>query len=473
MTDKAALKTSQMKSSGADAAKGKGATASASVKLPLLEEINHKFQGFLSQRLKAFLLHDVGVEQVSLSVLKAEDYLAEARKKALITSNSLKPLDGMVLITIDKGLLDSLVDNYFGGHGAYTRDDLGMGVSFVEYRMAERLLSSIYLSYEIVFSPLKNIMFGFAGFQGNPPEDKTVNPAESLIVSRFKVDTGSGCSFFEICFQNRTVLPIKKDLAGEIPSGFFNKLNAPADEEKEEESEEQDGTKKSRVAILARLKPVALASLINNEHPQVKAVILSSLNPEIAIKALTHVPFAVLSSLISRISTLKEIPSLAGCDFNSIIKANLIKVKEEKTTLINGIRSAASLLKLFPQKIRDLVLKNISAQEPKLALSIRYRLVEFEELFKLDPLSLQELLRNVNYSTLQYAMSVLGASQREFLYKNMSRKISDELKKDLAAMKPVEKSVVAKARQEILDVACSLADKEAIVLIAESGEKDK
>ena len=99
--------------------------------------------------------------------------------------------------------------------------------------------------------------------------------------------------------------------------------------------------------------------------------------------------------------------------------------------------------------------------------------MEFAELFKLEPLSLQELLRNINYSTLQHAMSVLGTPQRELLYKNMSQKIAGELKKDLAAMKPLEKTAVTEARQEILDVACSLADKEAIVLIAEKSEKDK
>lgn len=472
MTDKAALKTISKRPLGKDGRSSTGAAGSSSLKLPLLEAINRKFLGFVSQRLKEILLHDVSVEMVSLSAVKVRDYLQGCKKNSLIVQSSISPLKGTALITIEPLLLDKLVDNYFGGHGAFGREENVKGFTCVEYRMAEKLLCAIYSSYETVFSPLKKIVFGFMGCDSDPLLNKTVSADDSLVISRFRVDTGSGCAVFDICLQNATLVPVKNELSGEIPSGFFDKLSDLQSEDENNDGSEKKKSRASGVSILAKLKPLSLAALINSEHPQVKAVILASLKPEFALKALTHASCEVLSSLISRLATLTEVSSEACRDFNDIIKYELIKTKGEKVNRISGIKNAAAILKLFPPKIRELVLKTLSAREPKLGLSIRYRLVGFSDLFLIDPLSLQELLRNINYSTLQAAMSSLDKPKRDFLYKNLSRKISGELQKDLAAMKPIEKTAVENARQEILDLACDLADKEAIVLISENVESN-
>ena len=98
------------------------------------------------------------------------------------------------------------------------------------------------------------------------------------------------------------------------------------------------------------------------------------------------------------------------------------------------------------------ILTSLEDEDAELAAQLRALMFTFEDVLKLDDKSLQELLRETSTEELAKALKLVDESQREKIFKNMSRRGAEMLKEDIEMMPPIRLSEVEASQRTILDI---------------------
>ena len=96
----------------------------------------------------------------------------------------------------------------------------------------------------------------------------------------------------------------------------------------------------------------------------------------------------------------------------------------------------------------------------------------FEDLSKLDPGSIQTLLRNVEKDKLGLALKGATDGLRDVFFSNMSERASKIMREDMESMGPVRLKDVDAAQMAMVQVAKDLAAKGEIMLAGQGGDDE-
>jgi flagellar motor switch protein FliG len=96
----------------------------------------------------------------------------------------------------------------------------------------------------------------------------------------------------------------------------------------------------------------------------------------------------------------------------------------------------------------------------------------FEDLGKLDPGSIQTLLRNVEKDKLGLALKGATDTLRDVFFSNMSERAGKILREDMEAMGPVRLKDVDEAQMRMVNTAKDLANKGEIMIASKQGEDE-
>jgi len=103
---------------------------------------------------------------------------------------------------------------------------------------------------------------------------------------------------------------------------------------------------------------------------------------------------------------------------------------------------------------------------------IKALMFTFEDLAKLDPGSIQTLLRNVEKDKLGLALKGATDGLRDAFFSNMSERAGKILRDDMEAMGPVRLKDVDEAQMRMVNVAKDLANKGEIMIAGGSAEDE-
>jgi flagellar motor switch protein FliG len=106
------------------------------------------------------------------------------------------------------------------------------------------------------------------------------------------------------------------------------------------------------------------------------------------------------------------------------------------------------------------------------AEKIKGLMFTFEDLSKLDPGSVQTLLRAIDKSKLALALKGSSDTLRDLFFSNMSERAGKILKEDMAGMGPVRLKDVDEAQMAMVNAAKDLAAKGEIMLAQNKGEDE-
>ena len=106
------------------------------------------------------------------------------------------------------------------------------------------------------------------------------------------------------------------------------------------------------------------------------------------------------------------------------------------------------------------------------AEQIKALMFTFEDLGKLDPGSIQTLLRAIEKDKLGLALKGSSDTVRDVFFSNMSERAGKILKEDMESMGPVRLKDVDEAQMAMVNVAKDLAAKGEIMLAGNKGEDE-
>ena len=206
------------------------------------------------------------------------------------------------------------------------------------------------------------------------------------------------------------------------------------------------------------MDPRTVAEVIQHEHPQIIAIVLSTMESDHAAEILMHVPESSRSDVLMRIATLDTVSPNALDELNGVLEKQLSGSTSVQSTGVGGIKTAASILNMIDSDSEAAITAAITEKDAELAQQISEKMFVFENLLSVDDRGIQAILREIQSDTLITALKGADEAMMNKVFSNMSSRAAEMMREDLEAKGPVRLKDVEAAQKEILEVASRMAD---------------
>lgn len=231
------------------------------------------------------------------------------------------------------------------------------------------------------------------------------------------------------------------------------------------------GTETKSLETIAVMAPRMVAGLLEQEHPQTVALILSTQHLEHAAEILTHLPEEVRADVAYRISKIEKVSPVVLSRIEDALHREIGLVSGKAHKKVGGIDAIVGILTHMKNNLDADILEDMEQTDPHMAEEIRKKMFTFENLVALDGRSLQMILREVNNDSLTLALKIASEQMREKIFANMSIRAADMIRDDLEAMGPVRLSEVELMQQSIVKIAMKLEEEGKLVLGSGGGDE--
>jgi flagellar motor switch protein FliG len=222
---------------------------------------------------------------------------------------------------------------------------------------------------------------------------------------------------------------------------------------------------------LANVNESVLANYLKNEYPQTVAVVLSKIKPEHSARVLGALPEEFAMEVVQRMlrmdSVQKDILDKVEKTLRVEFMSNLARTAKR-----DAHEHIAEIFNNFDRQTESRFLTALEERNRDSAERIKALMFTFEDLGKLDPGSIQTLLRHVEKDKLALALKGATDTLRDVFFSNMSERAGKILREDMEAMGPVRLKDVDEAQMRMVNVAKDLANKGEIMIASKQGEDE-
>ena len=222
---------------------------------------------------------------------------------------------------------------------------------------------------------------------------------------------------------------------------------------------------------LANVNESVLANYLKNEYPQTVSVVLSKIKPEHAARVLGALPEEFALEVVQRMlrmeSVQKDILDKVEQTLRTEFMSNLARTAKR-----DAHEQMAEIFNNFDRQTEGRFITALEERSRDSAERIKALMFTFEDLGKLDPGSIQTLLRNVEKDKLGLALKGATDGLRDVFFSNMSERAGKILREDMEAMGPVRLKDVDEAQMRMVNVAKDLANKGEIMIAGGSAEDE-
>ncbi len=223
--------------------------------------------------------------------------------------------------------------------------------------------------------------------------------------------------------------------------------------------------------ILRKVEASTITALVQDEHPQTIAVILSHTEPAQSAEVLSALPADLQTDVARRIALMGRAAPEVIKEVENLIEQKLSDLAaDEASGGGGGLNVIVPILNNTERAAERLIMARLEEQDPELAENIRNRMFVFENIVQLEDRYIQKVLRRVDNKTLAMAMKGGAPDITDKLMKNLSQKAAELLKDDIDVLGPVRIRDVEQAQREIVNIIRQLEDQGEIII--SRGEKD-
>jgi len=208
----------------------------------------------------------------------------------------------------------------------------------------------------------------------------------------------------------------------------------------------------------------SIADMVQGEHPQVVAIILSVLEYAVAADVLSFLPPESRAEVIQRVASLETVQPSAMEELEAIMKNQFSTNSSAKSASFGGIKAAAQIMNQTKTVLEASVMGGLRALDPELMQKIQDSMFTFANLVSVDNKGIQIIMRNVEPDLMMIALKGANAEVREKFFSNMSVRARGMFKDDMEAKGPMRLSDVEDAQKAIMRSARKLSDAGELVL---------
>ncbi len=182
-------------------------------RLPMLEIVFDRLVRLATTSLRNFTSDNVEVSLDSITSVRFGDYLNSIPLPAILSVIKAEEWDNFGLLTIDSGLIYSMIDVLLGGRrGSGVIRIEGRPYTTIELELSRRLIEVILEDTQKAFEPLTQVTFSLERLETNPRFAAISRPANAAILIELRIDMDDRGGKVEILLPYATIEPIREQL---------------------------------------------------------------------------------------------------------------------------------------------------------------------------------------------------------------------------------------------------------------------
>ena len=276
--------------------------------------------------------------------------------------------------------------------------------------------------------------------------------AELRDVSRDRAE-GALDAFVSVVEEQTSLTVGREGYIRNILTNAFGETRAKALLERIVAGDESQG-----LESLKWMTPTAIATLIENEHPQIIAIVLTCIEEEQAGVVASLLPDKVRTDVLMRVARLTDVQQSALAEIEALIAAKSATEETTRPAKLGGDKTAADILNAMTGKLGPDTLEEITEADAELAERIQEMMFVFDSLMGVDDRGIQSLLREVSNADLSVALKGADPELRDKFFRNMSKRAATLMREDMDASGPVKVSEVEVAQKNIVTSARTMAE---------------
>ena len=266
---------------------------------------------------------------------------------------------------------------------------------------------------------------------------------------------------------------IKKQTSLGLGAGNYirNVLNRALGEDKAQSvlSRITPASSERPIEILDWMDARSIAELLQDEHPQIIALVTSYLDYSQASDVLNLLPEDIQAEIIQRIATLETVDPQALRELEQVMQMKFKANTSLRSTKVGGIKAAAKIMNFTKANTEKRILTAIKRNDKDLMQAIQDNMFTFDNLGMSDDRSLQTLLRSVETEDLIMALKGAPEDLQDKLFSCMSTRAASNIKDEMEVLGPVRLTEVQTAQKKIIETARKMSDEGTIVLAGRGG----
>ncbi|MCL2086347.1 MAG: flagellar motor switch protein FliG [Oscillospiraceae bacterium] len=265
--------------------------------------------------------------------------------------------------------------------------------------------------------------------------------------------------FYEMCLTQKVISEGGVEYAREVLEKAFGSQQAAAMFEKISKQ-----LKTKAFAFVRRADYKNLLAIVQNEHPQTIALILSYARSDQASAILGELPKETRIEVVERIAKMDA----ASPDVVKSIEQTLERKFANLITMdgmeVGGVNYIADVLNSVDRATEKSIFDELALRDPKLADEIRQRMFVFEDITSLDSMSIQAFLKEIDPKDLAIAIKGSTSEVAGAIYANMSSRQRESTQTDVEYLHNVRMRDVEDAQQRIVAIIRKLEEEGALTI---------
>jgi flagellar motor switch protein FliG len=225
------------------------------------------------------------------------------------------------------------------------------------------------------------------------------------------------------------------------------------------------------VQQLAELDLATIMGIIEREHPQTIAVVLSQIASQRGADILGKLPQERQAQVILRLAQLESIPSTVIEEIERQFALEIETLGTGARHHIEGLKAAGGLLKRLPSEHSEALMEELTSIDSAMTDKLKKALFTFEDLQRVDTRGMQALLKEVSTEQLVLALKTASDEIREKVFASLSQRAAGMIREELELLGPTRLADVEQAQLAVVEQALRL-EREGRIQIGREGGAD-
>ena len=272
--------------------------------------------------------------------------------------------------------------------------------------------------------------------------------------------------FYEVCLTQKVISEGGIEYAKEILEKAFGPQAAASLFDKITKQ-----LKSKSFAFVRKADYKNLLAIVQNEHPQTIALILSYARSDQASAILSELPKEMRIEVVERIAKMESASPDVVKSIETTLEKKFANLVTTESMEVGGINYIADVLNKVERSTEKFIFDELNMRDPKLADEIRQRMFVFEDIVNLDSMSIQAFISEVDPKDLAVAIKGSTSEVADVIYANMSSRNKESTQTDVEYLHNVRMRDVEEAQQRIVAIIRRLED-EGKLTISKGGEDE-
>ena len=215
-----------------------------------------------------------------------------------------------------------------------------------------------------------------------------------------------------------------------------------------------------------------LLAMVQNEHPQTIALILSYARSDQASAILSELPKKTRIDVVERMAKMDRASPDVVKSIERTLEKKFDNLVTADSTEVGGIDYVAEVMNNVDRATEKYIFDELTLRDPKLADDIRSKMFVFEDIVTLDNMAIQAFIPEVDSKDLAVAIKGSTPEVAECIYANMSTRMRESVQTDVEYLHNVRMRDVEEAQQRIVSIIRRLED-EGTLVISKGGKEDE